>query len=89
MTAGDRDEFRGILKDEIGRALELAQAHTDDSIQKALASANAHTHDSIRVLRDEMVEVMRDMQTGMLRGLERFSRGNFSRFHLVARAPRE
>lgn len=32
-------------------------------------------------MREEMREFMRDMQTEMLRGLERFSRGNFSRLH--------
>jgi hypothetical protein len=30
---------------------------------------------------ERMLEAMRDMQTEMLRGLERFSRGNFAHFH--------
>src|SRR5580658_8008180 len=68
MTAEDRDAVRTIVKEEIGLAVEAAQAHTDTSI---------------RTLRDEMIEAVRDMQTEMLRGLERFSRGNFSRFHTV------
>jgi hypothetical protein len=28
-----------------------------------------------------VLESMRDMQTGVLRGLERFARGNFARMH--------
>jgi hypothetical protein len=30
---------------------------------------------------DQLVEGMRDMQTEILRGLERFARGNFARLH--------
>jgi len=30
---------------------------------------------------DQMLESMRDMQTEILRGLERFARGNFARMH--------
>ena len=30
---------------------------------------------------DQMMEGMRDMQTEILRGLERFARGNFARMH--------
>ncbi len=30
-----------------------------------------------------LVETMRDMQTEILRGLERFARGNFARLHRV------
>jgi hypothetical protein len=32
-------------------------------------------------LRNDLTEVMREMQTEILRGLERFAKGNFSRMH--------
>ena len=32
-------------------------------------------------LKTELTEVMRDMQTEILRGLERFAKGNFTRIH--------
>ena len=32
-------------------------------------------------LEGRLIETMRDMQSELLRGLERFSRGNFSRLH--------
>lgn len=32
-------------------------------------------------LESKLLEAMRDMQTEMLRGLERFAKGNFTRFH--------
>ena len=32
---------------------------------------------------DRLTEVMRDMQTEMLTGLQAFARGNFTRFHTV------
>ena len=83
MTVEDRNEFRGIFKQEIGQALESAKAHTDASIQAALESSKAHTDASIGALRDKLTEKMRDMQTEMLRGLEKFARGNFSRFHTL------
>ncbi len=34
------------------------------------------------------MEAMRDMQTEIVRGLERFSRGNFTRMPLETRPPR-
>src|SRR5580698_4365829 len=71
MTVEDRNEFRTIVKEEIGQALESAKAHTDASIQVALESSKAHTDVSIGALRDELTEKMRDMQTEMLRGLEK------------------
>jgi hypothetical protein len=39
--------------------------------------------DEMHAMGDEIIEAVRDMQTEMLRGLERFSRGNFSRFHTI------
>jgi hypothetical protein len=41
------------------------------------------TRDEMRAMKDEIIEAVRDMQTEMLRGIERFARGNFSRFHTV------
>jgi hypothetical protein len=32
-------------------------------------------------IKNELIEAMRDMQTEILRGIERFARGNFSRLH--------
>jgi hypothetical protein len=73
MTVEDRNEVRAIVKEEI-QALEkaLESLPTKDEMQHAL-----------HAMKDEIVEAVRDMQTEMLRGLERFSRGNFSRFHTV------
>jgi hypothetical protein len=45
----------------------------------------ARTVDTMRDMQEHIeartVETMRDMQTEILRGLERFARGNFSRMH--------
>lgn len=38
-------------------------------------------HEEIQANNAVLLEAMRDMQTEILRGLERFSRGNFSRLH--------
>jgi hypothetical protein len=74
MTAEDRDEVRTIVKEEIQQALEsaLESRPTKEEMKNALQAT-----------RDEIVEAVRDMQTEILRGLERFSRGNFSRFHTI------
>jgi hypothetical protein len=74
MTAEDRDEVRTIVKEEIQQALEsaLESRPTKDEMKSALQAT-----------RDEIIEAVRDMQTETLRGLERFARGNFSRFHTI------
>ncbi|MGD0775302.1 MAG: hypothetical protein ABSC05_21005 [Candidatus Solibacter sp.] len=36
-----------------------------------------------REIVDELTEVMRDMQTEILKGLQSFAKGNFARFHSV------
>jgi len=69
MTVEDRNEVRTIVKEEI------------QGLEKALESRP--TKDEMHAMRDEIIEAVRDMQTEMLRGLERFSRGNFSRFHTI------
>jgi hypothetical protein len=38
-------------------------------------------HGSMRDMEARTLESMRDMQTEILRGLERFARGNFARMH--------
>jgi hypothetical protein len=70
MTVEDRNEVRMIVKEELAQALESRP--TKDEMQQAL-----------HAMKDEIIEAVRDMQTEMLRGLERFSRGNFSRFHTI------
>jgi hypothetical protein len=40
-------------------------------------------HAMMHAMKDEIIEAVRDMQTEMLRGIELFARGNFSRFHTV------
>lgn len=70
MTTEDRNEVRAIVKEEIEQALESRP--TKGEMQHAL-----------NAVKDEIIESVRDMQTEMLRGIERFARGNFSRFHTV------
>jgi len=73
MTAEDRNEVRAIVKEEIEQALESRP--TKDEM-----------HAMMHAMKDEIIEAVRDMQTEMLRGIERFARGNFSRFHTVETA---
>lgn len=83
MMAEDRNEFRASIGEGIEQALAPFKAeplaHTEGPTQAAVASGKAHTDGPIPTFRD----ATRDMQTEMLRGLERFSRGNFSRFHTI------
>ncbi|MGC9945634.1 MAG: hypothetical protein ABSF64_04500 [Bryobacteraceae bacterium] len=43
--------------------------------------SEARTLETIRDSEARTLETMRDMQTEILRGLERFARGNFARMH--------
>ena len=77
MTAEDRSEVRAIVKEEIAQALESHPTRDE------MHTLKAELKNDIHVMKDEIIEAMRDMQTEMLRGIERFARGNFSRFHTV------
>ena len=81
MTAEDRSEVRAIVKEEIAQALESHP--TRDEMKNEMHALKAELKNDIHVMKDEIIEAMRDMQTEMLRGIERFARGNFSRFHTV------
>ncbi|MGA2267555.1 MAG: hypothetical protein ABSH44_03695 [Bryobacteraceae bacterium] len=41
----------------------------------------AIVRDEVTSAKAELIETMRDMQTEIVRGLERFARGNFARMH--------
>ena len=42
---------------------------------------NTIVHEVVNAAKAELIETMRDMQTEMIRGMERFARGNFARMH--------
>ena len=58
------------------RDLTTAIAAAEERTVEAIAAAKRQTV-------DELTEVMRDMQTEILTGLQAFARGNFTRFHTV------
>jgi DNA anti-recombination protein RmuC len=81
LTAA-KDEMQQSLsatRDEMQQSLTA----TRDEMQQSLTAAKDEMQQSLSAMKDEIVEAMRDMQTEMLRGIERFARGNFSRFHTV------
>jgi hypothetical protein len=53
---------------------------TQRDVATAITTAIAAAEERIV---DRLTEVMRDMQTEMLTGLQAFARGNFTRFHTV------
>ena len=56
------------------RDLTTAIAATEQRTAEAIATAKRQTV-------DELTEVMRDMQTEILKGLQGFAKGNFARFN--------
>ena len=58
------------------RELTTAVGAAEQRTAEALAAAEE------RIV-DRLTEVMRDMQTEILTGLQAFARGNFTRFHTV------
>ncbi|MGA3043957.1 MAG: hypothetical protein ABSF54_24550 [Bryobacteraceae bacterium] len=52
-----------------------------DQLHEGIRDSEARTLETIKDSEARTLETMRDMQTEILRGLERFARGNFSRMH--------
>jgi hypothetical protein len=52
-----------------------------DQLHQTMRETEARTLETIRETGARTLETMRDMQTEILRGLERFARGNFARMH--------
>ena len=65
-------EDRPATLRDVTTAIDAAEQRTAE----AIATAKRQTV-------DELTEVMRDMQTEILTGLQAFARGNFTRFHTV------
>jgi acyl carrier protein phosphodiesterase len=57
--------------------LKLSQDMTDEELNRRFDELQG----SMRDMQERTLESMRDMQTEILRGLERFARGNFARMH--------
>jgi len=66
LDANDLEQIRGV----VASAISAAKAETSTELKAAISAAKAET-----------IEAMRDMQTELLRGIERFSRGNFAHLH--------
>jgi len=62
--------IRQIVREEIQENNALLRADIRSEIRAEIQANNA-----------VIMEAMRDMQTELLRGMERFARGNFSRMH--------
>ena len=52
-----------------------------ETTERLIRESEARTSQTIRETEARTLETMRDMQTEILRGLERFARGNFARMH--------
>jgi hypothetical protein len=66
----DDQRIRQIVREEIQENNALLRADIRGEIRAEIQANNA-----------VIMEAMRDMQTELLRGMERFARGNFSRMH--------
>jgi hypothetical protein len=80
LDSNDLEQIRGIVaaaKSETSAEIAAAKSETSAEI----AAAKSETSAEIAAAKGETVEAMRDMQTEVLRGLERFSRGNFAHLH--------
>jgi acyl carrier protein phosphodiesterase len=76
-TIGDlRTEIQGSE----ARTLETIRG-TEARTLETIRDTEARTLQTIHATQEKTLESMRDMQTEILRGLERFSRGNFARMH--------
>ncbi|MGC9945638.1 MAG: hypothetical protein ABSF64_04525 [Bryobacteraceae bacterium] len=54
---------------------------TDEELIRRFDQLEGRVLESVRDSEARTLETMRDMQTEILRGLERFARGNFARMH--------
>lgn len=54
---------------------------TDEELNRRFDQLEGRILDTIRGMQERTLESTRDMQTEILRGLERFARGNFARMH--------
>jgi len=71
MSDEDLNQIRALLETSIAASEQRTTAAIEASEQRV----------EQRIV-DRLTEVMRDMQSEMLRGLEAFARGNFARLHL-------
>jgi len=74
-------EQKAEIKAEVVEALREQKAEIKTEVVEALREQKSEILEVVRQQKAETLEAMRDMQTEILRGLERFSRGNFSRLH--------
>jgi hypothetical protein len=54
---------------------------SNEDLEQVRAIVREELAEKVSATEARVVESMRDMQTEILRGLERFARGNFSRMH--------
>jgi hypothetical protein len=66
--AGNEQRIRQIVREEI---------HANNAVLRGEIQAEIQANNAV------IMEAMRDTQTELLRGMERFARGNFSRLHRI------
>jgi len=66
-----------MTDEELNRRFDQLEGRLLESMR----ATQEKTLESMRDMPEKTLESMRDMQTEILRGLERFARGNFSRMH--------
>src|SRR5580692_11386921 len=66
-----------MTDEELNRRFDELEGRLLESIR----GMQERTLESMRDMQERTLESMRDMQTEILRGLERFARGNFARMH--------
>ena len=64
--ADNEQRIRQVVREEI---------HANNAVLRGEIQAEIQANNAV------IMEAMRDMQTELLRGMERFARGNFSRLH--------
>jgi uncharacterized protein involved in exopolysaccharide biosynthesis len=80
MDHEDIEQVRLLIREELTPLKsELAAVQSG---MAGMQSAMAGMQTAMAALKSDITEQMRDMQTELLRGLEAFARGNFSRMHI-------
>ena len=78
MTPDNQNELRTIIREEVHT---IVHAVVNEAVNAAKVELIETMGQMLNGAKAELTETMRDMQTEMIRGMERFARGNFARMH--------
>jgi hypothetical protein len=82
MTPEDIEQITAIVASSEQRTAATVAA-AEQRTTEIVAASERRTTEIVTAAKDETIEAMRDMQTEILRGIERFARGNYARMHRI------